>query len=69
MAINKKTGKPYESSVKASAKYDKEKTRSVRLKLSIMADADILAKLDTVPSKMGYIKSLIRADIAKKTAE
>ena len=28
-------------------------------------EADILEKLDTVDNKAGYIKSLIRADIAK----
>lgn len=29
-------------------------------------DDDILQKLDSVPSKAGYIKSLIRADILKE---
>jgi len=29
-------------------------------------DADVLDKLDSVSSKQGYIKELIRADIAKK---
>ena len=32
-------------------------------------DADILAKLDKVESKQGYIKSLIRADLAKDRNE
>lgn len=29
-------------------------------------DSDVLQKLNAVPSKQGYIKSLIRADIAGK---
>lgn len=28
-------------------------------------ESDIINKLDSVPNKAGYIKSLIRADIAK----
>lgn len=39
-------------------------TTSVRLALNNNTDADILAKLDQVPSKQGYVKQLIRADIA-----
>ncbi len=35
------------------------------MKLNNNTDAAILAKLATVPSKQGYIKDLIRADIAK----
>ena len=29
-------------------------------------ESDILAKLESVPNKSGYIKSLIRADIARE---
>lgn len=32
-------------------------------------DDDILEKLDSVPSKAGYIKSLIRADISKEKSD
>lgn len=32
-------------------------------------DSDIIARLDSVPNKAGYIKSLIRADIAKTETE
>ncbi len=32
-------------------------------------DADIISWLDAQPNKLGYIKSLIRADIAKHTTE
>ena len=37
---------------------------TLALKLNNNTDADILAKLDQVPSKQGYVKQLIRADIA-----
>ena len=50
---------------RANAKYEREKTRSIKIKLTISTDADILAKLDAVGNKQGYIKALIRADIAK----
>ncbi len=50
---------------KAQLKYNTEKTRQVCLRLNISGDADIMAKLDSVPSKQGYIKALIRADMAR----
>ena len=57
--------------LKASNKYDKENTKSVLLKLNKKTDADIIEMLDAVPSKMGYIKDLIRQDIEvqKKTGK
>ena len=47
----------------ATAKYDKENTKSVYLKLNKTTDADILKKLEEVGNKQGYIKELIRKDI------
>lgn len=35
------------------------------MKLNIRTDEDVLEKLDSVPSKQGYIKRLIRADLKK----
>lgn len=52
-----------------SLQYDKENTRQIKFKFSLQYDADILEKLDSVPNKQGYIKSLIRADIANPRAE
>ena len=52
-----------EAQRKASAKYDKEHTRAILFKFNKTNDADILAKLDEVGNKQGYIKSLIRGDI------
>lgn len=49
----------------AKAKYDKEKTRHYAIKVISATEPDIIQKLDSVPNKAGYIKRLIRADIAK----
>jgi hypothetical protein len=54
-----------DSNLKAIAKFNKESTVSVNLRLNKNTDADIIEKLASMPSKMGYIKQLIRADIAK----
>lgn len=54
-----------ESQKKAQAKYDKANTRQFHLKLNRRTDGDVLEKLDSVPSKQGYIKELIRADLKK----
>lgn len=47
----------------ATAKYDKENTIRLNLKLNKTTDADILEKLSQVESKQGYIKELIRKDM------
>ena len=52
-----------EAQRKASAKYDRNHTRSIMFKFNTTNDADILAKLDQVGNKQGYIKSLIRENI------
>lgn len=49
--------------IKAVNKFNKEKTRCIQIRLNKNTDADILEKLDNVPSKMGYIKELIRNDL------
>lgn len=52
-----------EAQIKAQAKYDKANTRQFHLKLNRNTDRDVIEKLDNVPSKQGYIKKLIRADL------
>jgi len=54
-----------EAQKKASARWDAANTIQVKLKLNKRTDADILQKLSSVSSKQGYIKELIRADIAR----
>ena len=48
----------------AKKEWEKANTTRIQLKLNNNTDKDILAKLNTVPSKQGYIRSLIRKDIA-----
>lgn len=48
-------------------RYDAAHTRRISLKLNKRLDADILAKLESVESMQGYIKALIRADIASQS--
>lgn len=45
------------------ARYDKENTKQIILKLNLNTDSDILEKLDAVDNKQGYIKELIRKDL------
>ena len=52
-----------EAQARATAKYDAANTKKVVLKLNLNTDADILAKLESVGNKQGYIKALIRADL------
>lgn len=44
--------------------WDKANTTQFKMKLVNTTDADIIAWLNAQPNKQGYIKSLIRADIA-----
>ena len=53
-----------EAQKRASAKYDAENTFRVYIKLNRNTDEDIRKKLEEVPSIQGYIKQLIRKDIA-----
>ena len=54
-----------EAQRRAIRKYNSTNTRQIGLNFSFKYDADILAKLDSVPNKQGYIKELIRADIVR----
>lgn len=56
--------KTSEAQLRATAKYQKEKMRRIALNLVKTTDADIIEKLESVDNMQGYIKALIRADIA-----
>ena len=58
--------KSTESQIRASVKYNKENTVQISLKLNRTTDADLIDSLNRVANKQGYIKELIRRDIAKK---
>lgn len=57
--------KTTEAQLKAGNKYDAQNTIQIKLKLNKGTDSDILAKLETIGNKQGYIKQLIRDDINK----
>lgn len=46
-------------------RYNKSHTVSIAIRLMKNTEQDIIQKLDSVPNKAGYIKQLIRADMAK----
>ena len=50
----------------AKKKWMKEHTTNVAIKLNHKTDADIIARLDREANKGGYIKQLIRKDIAEQ---
>lgn len=58
-----------EAQKKASEKYKKENTKQYKLMLSLKYDTDIIAMLDSVENRQGYLKSLIRADIVRANSE
>lgn len=49
---------------RATAKYNAANTKQYPIRLNLNTDKDIIEKLSTVDSVAGYIKDLIRADIA-----
>jgi hypothetical protein len=55
-----------EAQKRAARNYDLANTRQIKLKLNTKTDADILALLEVIHNKQGYIKDLIRADISKR---
>lgn len=54
-----------EAQKRAKEKYDAKTAVQIKLKLNKNTDADILELLEKIENKQGYIKDLIRADIAK----
>lgn len=51
--------------LRAQAKYDKDNTVQLKLKLNKKTDSDIIARLAAADNMQGYIKELIRADILR----
>lgn len=49
--------------------WDKQNTKRMSLKFNLHTDADILDRLAAQESVLGYIKRLIRDDIARERAE
>ena len=55
--------------MRSQDKYNKEKTSLINIRFVKSTEADIIEQLERQPNKSGYIKSLIRADMAKKGKE
>ena len=51
--------------LRAQAKYDKDNTVQVKLKLNKKTDNDIIKRLSETDNVQGYIKELIRLDILR----
>ena len=51
--------------LRAQAKYDKDNTVQVKLKLNKKTDDDIIKRLSETDNVQGYIKELIRLDISR----
>lgn len=47
-------------------RFDKLNSKRFVIKVMTRTEADILQKLESVPNKSGYIKDLIRQDIANE---
>ena len=56
-------------SKKATEKWRSENVRKITLAFVKKSDAEVLKKLDSVPSKIQYIRHLILADIAANPTE
>lgn len=54
-----------EKKITPQQRYAKKNIKQIKIDCVITTESDILQKLDSVPNKAGYIKSLIRADIAE----
>ena len=51
---------------RAKEKYDKANTKGVYIKLNKKTDADILRHLGACENVQGYLKQLIREDMARR---
>ena len=54
-----------EAKKRANERYDAENTVQVKMKLNKNTDADIIEWLAGISNRQGYLKELIRADMAK----
>ena len=58
-----------ESRKRANDKWNKDNIKQVTLKFMRGSDADIIEQLEKQPSKLTYIRQLVRADIARQAQE
>lgn len=62
----KEVSKEVRAQYDRNAKWDKANTTQIKMKLCNSTDADIISYLNSLPNKQGYLKSLIRADMARQ---
>lgn len=55
--------------LRATKKYEKANIRQILLKFHKTHEADIIEKLDSVPSKNNYIRQLILQDLEREKKE
>lgn len=58
-----------EAKIKANNKYNEKNTTQLLIRLNKNTDKDIIYQLNTVYSKMGYVKELVRRDIKSMMEE
>ena len=54
---------------KAARKFQKERMKQLNIRLNDRTDADIIAFLETIDNKRGYLLDLIRSDMARRAGE
>lgn len=57
------------SNTVAQKKYDASNCKFYHMKFNLKTDADVIRKLDSVPSKQDYVRQLVRNDLACTPAE
>ena len=58
-----------EAHLRATKKYEKKNIRQILLKFHKTHEAEIIEKLDSVPSKNNYIRQLILQDLEREKKE
>lgn len=58
--------KASKAQLEAVARYDKQNTKQLHIKLNKNTDADLIKALETVESMQGLIKQLLREYFSKK---
>lgn len=56
----------YKNKIKRNADYNKSNMKYYKIAFNINADSDIIEHLEKQSNKSGYIKNLIREDMAKE---
>lgn len=57
--------KSSDARIRANTKYNATHTKQYPIRFNVNTDKDIIDKLSQVPNVAGYLKQLIRDDIAK----